>query len=94
MSFTTSTIIGHHWVFLWQVSELEALNFALEEQLIGVSSSEGEGGGADEVDGGGGGGERRRRRAYTLLESTLGEKDKVSQTMERNSLAVAEVPTV
>lgn len=64
------------------MSELEALNFVLEEQLVASSGGEGEGGGTEEVDGGG---ERRRRRAYTLLETTLGEKDKVTaQSYGRN----------
>ena len=46
-----------------QLRELEAVNFDLEEQLVRCSPSESE--------------ERVRERAYTVLESTLQEKDQV-----------------
>ena len=54
----------------FQISELEGLNFSLEEQLMEVQGEEGE-----EVDGGeceGGGG---RGRSATLIEAALQERD-------------------
>ena len=61
-----------------QISELEALNFSLEEMLMEAQEGEGEGEGegeeGEEVDGGR---EERRGRSATLIETALKEKDEV-----------------
>lgn len=65
-----------------QVTELEALNFSLEEKLVELEERlEREGGGegvkVEEVDGVIENRQERRRRGYTLVEATLAAKDKV-----------------
>ena len=54
--------------------ELEAANFDLEEQLVRCSSAERE--------------ESERKRAYTIMESSLIEKEEVC-VIERDSLCLA-----
>lgn len=50
--------------------EFEAMNFDLEEQLVRCSSSHSEGE------------DKERERAFTILESSLQEKDQVSMGRE------------
>ena len=56
-----------------QISELEALNFSLEEQLMEVQEGE-----RDEMDGGERENEGRRGRSATLIEAALQDRDQVS----------------
>ena len=61
-------------IFLCQISELEVLNFSLEEQLMEVQEGEGEGEGVDGCEEERGGG---RERSNTFIDTALQERDQV-----------------
>ena len=73
-----------------QISELEGVNFSLEEMLMEAKEGEGEEGEeGEEVDGGR---EERRGRSATLIETALKEKDEVKILLSSFLLQVLPAP--